>query len=98
MLQADVGAPDFASRLCDALAGRTAAAAIAAAGVIAGGPGWATSEESWSTLIDVNLHGARRFAEATVPGMVAARARAVRRDRLRRRAAGDAPARRVFGG
>ena len=48
-------------------------AAIAAAGVIAGGPGWATSEESWSTLIDVNLHGARRLAEATVPGMIAAR-------------------------
>ena len=49
------------------------AAAVAAAGVIAGGPGWATSEESWSTLIDVNLHGARRLAEATVPGMIEAR-------------------------
>ena len=72
VLQADVGAPEFASRLSDALAGRTAASAVAAAGVIAGGPGWATSEESWSTLIDVNLHGARRLAEATVPGMIAA--------------------------
>jgi SDR family mycofactocin-dependent oxidoreductase len=72
VLQADVAAHDFAPRLSDALAGRTPAAAIAAAGVISGGPGWATSEEAWSTLIDVNLHGTRRLAEATVPGMIAA--------------------------
>jgi len=72
VLQADVAAPEFASRLSTALAGGTVAAAIAAAGVIAGGPGWATSERAWSTLIDVNLHGTRRLAEATVPGMIAA--------------------------
>ena len=70
VLQADVAADDFAERLSAALAGRTASAAVAAAGVIAGGPGWATSEEAWSTLIDVNLHGTRRLAEATVPGMI----------------------------
>jgi SDR family mycofactocin-dependent oxidoreductase len=72
VLQADVGAVDFAERVSAALAGRTAGAAVAAAGVIAGGPGWATSPAAWSSLLDVNLHGVRRLAEATVPGMTAA--------------------------
>ena len=72
VLHADVSGPEFGSRLSEALDGRTAAAAVAAAGVIAGGPAWATGEELWSTLLDVNLHGTRRLAEATVPGMVEA--------------------------
>ncbi len=72
VLCADVAAPDFAAQLADVLAGRRADAAVAAAGVIAGGLAWATDETVWSTLIDVNLHGTRRLAEATVPGMVAA--------------------------
>lgn len=71
-LQADVASAEFADTLSTALAGRTAAAAVAAAGVIAGGPGWATSQDAWSTLLNVNLHGTRRLAEATVPAMVSA--------------------------
>jgi len=72
VLCADVAAPDFVAQLTDVLAGRTAGAAVAAAGVIAGELAWATDEDAWSTLIDVNLHGTRRLAEATVPGMLSA--------------------------
>jgi SDR family mycofactocin-dependent oxidoreductase len=72
VLQADVAGGGFADVLSTALSGRTATAAVAAAGVIAGGPGWATSPEAWSTLMNVNLHGTRRLAEATVPAMVEA--------------------------
>jgi SDR family mycofactocin-dependent oxidoreductase len=71
-VQADCARVDFAGRVREALAGRAPAAAVAAAGVIAGGPAWATSEEAWTTLLGVNLHGARRLAEATVPAMVTA--------------------------
>ena len=70
MLQADVGRADFASVLVRALDGARPAAAVAAAGVIAGGPAWGTSEDAWASLMNVNLHGTRRLAEATVPGMV----------------------------
>jgi NAD(P)-dependent dehydrogenase (short-subunit alcohol dehydrogenase family) len=69
-LCADVAAPEFARRLTEALAGRSAGAAVAAAAVIAGGPGWATDDAAWTTLVNVNLHGTRRLAEATLPGMV----------------------------
>ena len=72
VLQADEAHGGFASDLAGALDGRTAEAAVAAAGVIAGGTAWETDEQAWSTLLEVNLHGARRLAEATVPGMVAA--------------------------
>ena len=72
VLRADVGRPEFASVLTSSLDGRTPAAAVAAAGVIAGGPAWGTGEQAWATLINVNLHGTRRLAEATVPGMVQA--------------------------
>lgn len=72
VLQADVGRADFASVLVRALDGTRPAAAVAAAGVIAGGPAWGTSEDAWASLINVNLHGTRRLAEATVPGMVQA--------------------------
>ncbi|MBV8997675.1 MAG: SDR family oxidoreductase, partial [Solirubrobacterales bacterium] len=34
--------------------------------------GWGTGEAAWSSLMNVNLHGTRRLAEATVPGMVQA--------------------------
>ncbi len=71
-LCADVAAPDFGAQLTDVLAGRRVDAAVAAAGVIADGLAWATDETVWSTLLDVNLHGTRRLAEVTVPGMVAA--------------------------
>jgi NAD(P)-dependent dehydrogenase (short-subunit alcohol dehydrogenase family) len=37
--------------------------------VIAGAPGWDTDEQVWNTLLNVNLHGTRRLAEATVPAM-----------------------------
>ncbi len=69
-LEADVGTAEFVPRLETALAGRSPAAAVAAAGVIAGGPAWGTSERVWLSLMDVNLHGTRRLAEATVPAMV----------------------------
>jgi SDR family mycofactocin-dependent oxidoreductase len=71
-LRADVAEPGFGSELAAALDGRAAGAAVAAAGVIAGAAAWQTSEQAWSTLLGVNLHGVRRLAEATVPGMVAA--------------------------
>lgn len=70
VVQVDVAGDDFAERLSAALSGRTASAAVAGAGVIAGGPGWATSPDAWSTLLNVNLHGTRRLAESTVPAMV----------------------------
>lgn len=72
VLCADVAAADFGAQLTDVLAGRPVDAAVAAAGVIAGGLAWATDETVWSTLLDVSLHGTRRLAEATVPGMVSA--------------------------
>jgi SDR family mycofactocin-dependent oxidoreductase len=72
VLRDDVASGEFASRLADALGGRVADAAVAAAGVIAGGPGWETGEAAWASLINVNLHGTRRLAEATIPGMVQA--------------------------
>jgi SDR family mycofactocin-dependent oxidoreductase len=72
VLRADVAGPAFGSRLSAELDGRTAGAAVAAAGVIAGSPAWATDEVVWSTLMNVNLHGTRRLAEATVPGMIEA--------------------------
>jgi SDR family mycofactocin-dependent oxidoreductase len=72
VIEADVGSADFAALLATGLEGRSATAAVAAAGVIAGGPGWGTSEEAWASLMNVNLHGTRRLAEATIPGMVEA--------------------------
>jgi SDR family mycofactocin-dependent oxidoreductase len=72
VLQADVGDGEFPPQLSSALAGRTAVAAVAAAGVIAGGSAWATSPDAWATVMEVNFHGARRLAEATVPGMIEA--------------------------
>ena len=72
VLSVDVASAEFVSGLAQALAGRVPVAAIAAAGVIAGGPGWGTDEAVWSSLMNVNLHGTRRLAEATVPGMVQA--------------------------
>jgi SDR family mycofactocin-dependent oxidoreductase len=72
VLCADVASPEFRSQLTGALADRTPTAAVAAAGVIAADPAWATDEQAWATLIEVNLHGVRRLAEATVPAMVQA--------------------------
>jgi SDR family mycofactocin-dependent oxidoreductase len=73
VLCTDVASAEFAPRLRDVLAGRAPTAAVAGAGVIASGPAWATDEQAWSTLIEVNLHGVRRLAEATVPAMTQAR-------------------------
>jgi SDR family mycofactocin-dependent oxidoreductase len=72
VLRADVALEDFPALLSSALEGRAAAAAVAGAGVIAGSPAWQTSEPAWSVLMEVNLHGTRRLAEATVPAMVEA--------------------------
>jgi SDR family mycofactocin-dependent oxidoreductase len=72
VLEADVGSVEFVPLLAGALAGRSPAAAVAAAGVIAGGPAWGTAEQAWLSLMNVNLHGTRRLAEATVPAMAQA--------------------------
>jgi SDR family mycofactocin-dependent oxidoreductase len=46
-------------------------AAIAVAGLIAGGPTtWETDDELWAAMIDVNLGGVRRLARAAVPAML----------------------------
>jgi SDR family mycofactocin-dependent oxidoreductase len=72
VLRDDVASGEFVSQVRAALSGRVPNAAVAAAGVIAGGPGWDTSEAAWASLMNVNLHGTRRLAEATIPGMVQA--------------------------
>lgn len=71
-LRADVATPAFVEELVALLDGRPVGAAVAVAGVMADGPAWATGDAAWSALLDANLHGTRRLAEATVPGMVAA--------------------------
>lgn len=46
-------------------------AAVAAAGVMAGGvPTWSTPEESWAVLMGVNLEGVWRLARAAVPALL----------------------------
>lgn len=72
VLCTDAASPAFVRSVTDVLTGRVPAAAVAAAGVITGSPAWATDEQAWATLLDVNLHGVRRLAEATVPRMVEA--------------------------
>jgi SDR family mycofactocin-dependent oxidoreductase len=47
--------------------------AVAAAGVIAGGPpGWETTDEMWRLLLDVNLTGVLVTARAALPALLAA--------------------------
>lgn len=46
-------------------------AAVAVAGALAGGaPTWETSDETWSTMVDVNLAGVWRLARAAIPAML----------------------------
>lgn len=46
-------------------------AAIAIAGVVGGGPyAWETDDGLWSTVLDVNLGGVRRLAQAAVPALL----------------------------
>ncbi len=48
-------------------------AAVAVAGVVAGGPPlWETPSDAWDVLFDVNVHGVRHLAEAAVPVLLAA--------------------------
>ncbi len=48
-------------------------AAVAAAGVVAGGePLWELDDTSWDVLFDVNVGGVRRLAAASVPAMLEA--------------------------
>lgn len=43
-------------------------AAVAAAGVVGGGPPlWETADPQWDVLFDVNVHGVRHLASAAVP-------------------------------
>jgi SDR family mycofactocin-dependent oxidoreductase len=47
-------------------------AAVAAAGVIVGGPpAWETDDAAWRLLVDVNLTGVLNLARATVPALLA---------------------------
>ncbi|MCW2957505.1 MAG: putative oxidoreductase protein [Solirubrobacterales bacterium] len=69
VLVEDVASAAFPAALAAVVDGRTVGAAVAVAGVIASGPGWATPDDAWDVLLGVNLHGTRRLAEATVPGM-----------------------------
>ena len=46
-------------------------AAVAAAGVISGGPPlWETPDAQWDVLFDVNVNGVRHLAEAAVPALL----------------------------
>jgi SDR family mycofactocin-dependent oxidoreductase len=48
-------------------------AAVAAAGVISGGPPlWETPDAQWDALFDVNVNGVRRLAAAAVPALLEA--------------------------
>ena len=48
-------------------------AAVAAAGVISGGPPlWETPDAQWDTLFDVNVNGVRHLAAAAVPALLEA--------------------------
>jgi SDR family mycofactocin-dependent oxidoreductase len=71
-LVADVGAGDVRAAVGHALAGRTPAAVVAAAGVIAGDPAWAVPDEVFELIVRVNLFGVRYLAEACVPAMIEA--------------------------
>lgn len=80
----EAGAPEVGTLIADvadgavrgeiraALAGRTPAAAVAVAGVIAGHPAWNTPDDAFGLLIGVNLGGVRHLADACVPPMVTA--------------------------
>ncbi len=69
---ADVADPRLPDLVRNTLAGRAPTAAIAVAGLIHGADAWATPDDAWDVLLNVNLHGVRRLAEATVPAMIAA--------------------------
>jgi SDR family mycofactocin-dependent oxidoreductase len=46
-------------------------AAVAAAGVLAGGPPvWETEDRTWDTLFEVNVVGVRRLVQAAVPALL----------------------------
>jgi SDR family mycofactocin-dependent oxidoreductase len=46
-------------------------AAVAAAGSVAGGePAWATGDEAWTTMVEVNLGGVWRLARAAIPALL----------------------------
>src|SRR5205807_1540952 len=48
-------------------------AAVAAAGVISGGPPlWETSDAQWDVLFDVNVNGVRHLAAAAIPALLRA--------------------------
>lgn len=47
-------------------------AAVAAAGVLAGGPAvWEAGDDEWATLFEVNVTGVRRLVAAAVPALLA---------------------------
>ncbi|HEY3953081.1 MAG TPA: mycofactocin-coupled SDR family oxidoreductase [Streptosporangiaceae bacterium] len=71
-LVADVGDGAVRGAIGDALGGRVPAAAVAAAGVIAGHPAWAVPDDVWDLMLRVNLSGVRYLAEACVPAMTGA--------------------------
>ncbi|HZR53585.1 MAG TPA: mycofactocin-coupled SDR family oxidoreductase, partial [Streptosporangiaceae bacterium] len=71
-LVADVGDGAVRDQIRRAAGDRVPAAAVAAAGLIAGHPAWAVPDEAFDSMIRVNLYGVRHLADACVPAMVAA--------------------------
>jgi SDR family mycofactocin-dependent oxidoreductase len=71
-LVADVGDGAVRDKIRAALDGRTPAAAVAVAGVIAGHPAWSTPDDAFGLMMRVNLYGVRHLADACVPAMVTA--------------------------
>jgi NAD(P)-dependent dehydrogenase (short-subunit alcohol dehydrogenase family) len=71
-LQIDVASPSFPTELAALIGSEPVGAAVAVAGVILDGPGWATPDDAWARLLDVNLHGTRRLVEAVAPRMIEA--------------------------
>jgi len=69
---ADVGDGGVRDAVAAALDGRVPSAAVAAAGVIAGHPGWAVPDDVFELMLRVNLFGVRYLAGACLPAMIAA--------------------------
>lgn len=71
----DVRDPVAIARVIDALLERHGRidAVVASAGAVAGGvPLWETDDETWRSMIDINLTGVFALARATMPAMLAA--------------------------
>ena len=71
-LIADVGDGSVRDKLRNLLGDRVPAAAVTAAGVIAGSPAWAIPDDAFDLMLRVNLSGVRHLADVCVPPMIEA--------------------------